>query len=187
MSKAKLSIGKTETADLWAGYFVVRRSQPVRGYSLLTHRCQPKSLAVPSTVIYEMTSGIRRGNPTFSPTQDVGGHVSGYAEVHGLGRRSARHQQFLAVICAYLRLFAAYLEIFFQETRKSSTGEVPARWNECPKTFRRSTQSAPRGEGGTLSVAGSVPPDISGAPWERPAGCQLPRATPYAFLAAATV
>ncbi len=44
------------TADLWAACFVARRSQVFQTCSLLAPRSQPKSLAAPSTAIYEMTS-----------------------------------------------------------------------------------------------------------------------------------
>ncbi|MDB6068750.1 MAG: hypothetical protein JWR26_4958 [Pedosphaera sp.] len=51
------------TADLWAGCFVARRSQPHGGgCSLLTPRIQPKSLAAPSAAICERASLFRLGH-----------------------------------------------------------------------------------------------------------------------------
>src|SRR5882724_9392011 len=52
---------RTGAADLCAGHIVARRSKPhCGGFSLLAPRGQPKSLAAPSAVIYEMPSGITR-------------------------------------------------------------------------------------------------------------------------------
>jgi hypothetical protein len=45
-----------ETADLWAGHLLFVGHSPLWGCSLLTPRGRPKSLAVPSAPIYEMTS-----------------------------------------------------------------------------------------------------------------------------------
>jgi hypothetical protein len=75
---------------------------------------------VRKTFLFNMKSGIRRGNPPPSPTQGVGVHVGGYGEVHGLRRTAggmlvatveapvAPEWQILAAICACLRIFWKY-------------------------------------------------------------------------------
>ena len=50
--------GEPESADLWAVGFVARRSKPEKGFSLLASRGQNKSLAAPSALMDEMTSGV---------------------------------------------------------------------------------------------------------------------------------
>ena len=50
--------GDPESADPWAVCFVARRSKPEKGFSLLAPRGRLKSLAAPSALMDEMTSGV---------------------------------------------------------------------------------------------------------------------------------